>query len=510
MNLLIDPVFRIRTNTGKTVLNLPELMAALGEDRVESLTGVQRHQTDIFHIFLCYLAGAVLARSQKDDPVQSADFWREGLRNLTGRNDDCPWSLVVEDITKPAFMQPPVVPRESFVKGYKPKASTPDALDVLQNAKNHEIKTSRAGMADPEDWVLALISLQTASGFLGQGNFGIARMNGGFGSRVCVWWQSNRRMGKRFRRDTGLLLNQRSILLQHPFKYSNGGKTLLWLDSWNGKETYSISALDPFFIEVARRIRIVDDDGSILAMGASTNCARIAAKDLHGNVGDPWTPINEEKNSALTPSKAGLTPKLLRDLIFREKIRPAPMQLPGDEKGAGWFCVSVLVRGQGTTDGFHEAAVRIPERARSVIFGRSGGYDRLAGLSQKGLGMAGDFERKVLKPALLSLMEGGPKQISFDKREVSAWVDNLSKTFTVNWQPLFWDWLWSTLDETDDIGALKPWFKSLRDLAEQTLETAILRSPARNGRGYRAINGAMGYFFGGIKKHFADFSEVRK
>ena len=60
MNLLTDLVFRVRTPEGPATASLPELLALLGEDRVDSLPGLQRHQEDAFHIFLCYLAGAVL------------------------------------------------------------------------------------------------------------------------------------------------------------------------------------------------------------------------------------------------------------------------------------------------------------------------------------------------------------------------------------------------------------------------------------------------------------------
>jgi CRISPR system Cascade subunit CasA len=195
MNLLTDEVFRVVTS-GKTVrLSLPGLLEALGQDRVDVLAGVQRHQADIFHIFLCYLAGSVMVRSGKADPNQTAYFWRNGLRTLAGKADDCAWELIVEDPTKPAFMQPPAPSKQIFDAEYKLKAEAPDSLDVLQSAKNHDLKAARAQKGDMEAWVLALIDHQNASGFLGRDNYGIARMNGGFGSRVCVGWQANRRLG---------------------------------------------------------------------------------------------------------------------------------------------------------------------------------------------------------------------------------------------------------------------------------------------------------------------------
>lgn len=509
MNLLTDEVFRVVAAEKTVRLSLPGLLEALGEDRVDALAGVQRHQGDIFHIFLCYLAGAVLVRSRRADPQQSAEFWREGLRALVGKKDDCAWELVVEDPTQPAFLQPPAPSRKAFETDYKPKAETPDSLDVLQSAKNHDLKATRALRDDMEAWALALIGHQTASGFLGQGNFGVARMNGGFGSRVCVGWQPNRRSGTRFQRDTEVLLAHRETLLKAPYPYVDGGLTCLWIEPWDGKISLSPSALDPFFIEVARRTRL-SDDGGMLAFGATSKSARIAAQATKGNVGDPWTPIKVSTSSALTPSANGLGPELLRDLIFQENYQLTPMQLPATGDSSGWFCATVLVRGQGTTDGFHEAAIRVPARAQPILFGASNARDRLAEWSKLGLEMAGGVQYKCLRPALYALMEGGPDAVDFKKREITAWVGAQSRSFLTAWQPHYFDWLWSTLDSEGDLTALRPWLQKLKGLAQDVLEAAFRRSPRRNGRGYRAISRANGIFFGGLYKNFADYMEEKK
>ena len=43
MNLLTDPVFRVRTPDGPGIVSLPGLLALLGEDRIESLPGSVEH-----------------------------------------------------------------------------------------------------------------------------------------------------------------------------------------------------------------------------------------------------------------------------------------------------------------------------------------------------------------------------------------------------------------------------------------------------------------------------------
>lgn len=509
MNLLMNEVFRVVHADKAVQLSLPGLFQALGQDRVDTLAGVQRHQADIFHIFLCYLAGSALVQSGKADPNQPTEFWIDALRALAGRNDDCAWELVVEDPTKPAFMQPPAPSKQIFENDYKPKAETPDSLDVLQCAKNHDLKANRARKSDMEAWVLALIGHQTASGFLGQGNFNIARMNGGFGSRVCVGWKANSRSGMRFHRDVRVLLAHRETLLKAPYPYVDGGLTCLWIEPWDGKTGLSLSQLDPFFIEVARRIRLVNC-GSIVALGTTSKSTRIAAQASKGNVGDPWTPIKVSTSSALTPSANGLPPGLLRDLIFQDNYKLFLMQIPTSSEGSGWFCASSLVRGQGTTDGFHEASIRLPARTRPILFGGSSARDRLAELSKMGLEMAGGVQNKCLRPALYALMEGGPDSVDFGKREITAWVGSQSRSFLTAWQPLYFDWLWSTLDAKNDVAALRPWLQKLKSLARDVLETAFRSSPSRNGRCYRAISRANNIFAGGLYKNFADYMEEKR
>lgn len=227
-NLLTEPVFRVETLAGIDRLSLPGLLAALGQDRVDSLPGIQRHQEDALHIFLCYLAGAVLTREERDDPQQSESFWRDGIRRLTraeGGSDDSAWTLIVEDPMRPAFMQPPV-PNAATFASFKPKATTPNDLDLLPTAKNHDVKSSRGTILADDDWAYALISLQTMSGFFGQGNYGIARMNGGFASRPVAELVYDARWGGRWKYDTRRLLRLRSELLAGPWNYRVDGRVL--------------------------------------------------------------------------------------------------------------------------------------------------------------------------------------------------------------------------------------------------------------------------------------------
>jgi len=509
MNLLTDPVFRVDTANGLERLDLPGLLNALGTDRVESLPGLQRHQEDAFHIFLCYLAGAVLAREGQEDPRQGAGFWREGIRRLTradGGEDDSAWTLVVADPTKPAFLQAPC-PKASDFQAFKPKAHTPDALDLLPTAKNHDIKANRASHAEPEDWVYALVSLQGMSGFFGKGNYGIARMNGGFGSRPLVALDYHSARGARWCDHSTRLLNLRPALLQGVWSYREDGLVCTWVPPWDLHGSLALERLDPFFIEICRPLRLMMAQGRIEARGAISAAPRIAAQTVNGVLGDPWSPVNQQKKepSTLTVSSNGLTPDLLRNLIFQDGFSLTPLQLPDSARGGARceFRASVLVRGQGTTDGFHQAQIPIPGASTRRLFQRGPERDLLATRSKTAIGDSGTMQDKVLKHAVFSLLEAGPKQVDFDKREVTAWWGETQRSFAASWSADFFPWLWRTAEHPDPEAARLEWLHALKQKAESALTEAIARYPTRTGRRYRAQVRAQGVFHGLLRKHFS-------
>lgn len=503
-NLLIDDVFGIQLPTGEQCsLSLPGLLQALGQGEVESFTGVQRHQADAFHIFLCYLAGVVLDREGNSDPRQDEAFWMAGLRSLSGRDDDDAWTLVVEDPTRPAFMQPPV-PSPDVFTSYKPKAVTPDELDVLQTAKNHDLKGARLNGATIEAWVLALISMQTMSGFLGKGNYGICRMNGGFASRPCVACYTDLQPAKRWQEDVTRMIAGLTTLLQPPWPFRCDGQSLLWLTPWDGKSGLGLDMLHPFFIEVCRLVRLVSSGETFTALGKPCDAARITvAKETAGNVGDPWIPLKRKDQAALTLSERGFHPELLRDLILtQDHYQPAGMQVLSPGSGPAWFHASVLVRGQGTTDGYHETRVYIAPKAKKVLLQHGEGRDRLGKLSDWALTRARDVRSRALRPALFALVEGGPEQWpDTNRREAGQWVDSWLARYDQQWANGYFPWLWQTLDQTEE-EARANWLVELKTLSARVLEEALTAAPQRTGRRYRGKVRATGLFHGAFRKHF--------
>lgn len=509
MNLLVDPLLRVRTADGLRRMSLPQLMAALGRDEVVDLPGLQRHQEDAFHVFLSCLGGAILARRPDPGAFASDSYWHAGLHLLAGNAGSDAWTLVVTDSARPAFLQPPL-PAADHPR-LSESAATPDALDLLPTAKNHDIKQARAAGAEPDTWVYALVSLQTMSGFYGRGNHGISRMNGGFGNRSVVELSRDLRPGPRWRDAVERLLEHRRQVLSEPYGYREDGRVLVWTESWDGQTGLPLSALDPLYIEISRRVRLAESPAGLTATSVPTAAPRIAAAELHGAVGDAWLPVDlralakaGDGEKALTVSTQGLTADLLRQLIFADGFRLSSLQREGDGwREDAWFCASVLVRGQGTTDGFHERRIRIPRRVLPRLFGPPQQRDPLATLAKSGVEYAGKMQGDVLKPAVLAYLSTAlTDRGSRDRDAAQAWLRRFTIRFESLWSDRFFPWLWAVPETADLETPLVAWAKQLQTMALAVLDEVEQTLPTHVGRRYRARVAAEQLFRASAAKHF--------
>lgn len=495
-------------------MSLPHLLEALGNDSVESFPGIQRHQEDGFHVFLCYLAAAVLARQGDTGSRQAADYWMRGLRVLSGRADDAAWTLVVPELDQPAFMQPPVL--EGDRSRLQLKAWTPDELDLLVTAKDHDVKMRRATRAPADTWVYTLVNLQTMGGFSGRGQMGIARMNSGFGNRLIVEVVRSFRPGIRWRDGVSRVMGLRGDLLMGDYGYRDDGVVLLWTEPWDGQTSLNLSQMDPFFIEICRRVRLrYESNGNLVADGLPSDVARINAKPLLGVLGDPWLPVDTSKGDpkALTISGRGLTPDMLRRLLFQDDVTLSALQQPDKAwQDMCWLTASVLVRGQGKTDGFYEQRIRIPPRVVPRIFGAREARQPLADLARGGIEAAGKMRNRVLKVAVFALIQGGPDKVKLDHDVTEAWWTRVSGDFEQRWSSGYLPWLWTAAEADSATGrdqARLEWAHTLQKWALESLAEAERRLPQHRGRHFRAITEARRTFYRMLynKNNFPDLKD---
>jgi CRISPR system Cascade subunit CasA len=248
LNVLTEPVIGVRLagDRSRRYLCLPGVLAALVRDEIADFPALRPHQRQPWHAFTIQLAALALHRAGITDPPADEAGWTVSLRALTPDwPDDEPWCLV-SPAGKPAFMQPPV-PGGSLAQ-FKSLVAAPDALDLLLTAKNHDLKAAVMTDARPEDRVFALISLQTMEGFMGAGNYGVSRMNGGFASRPAVGVLPANLLGARFLRDLRMLSANRDRILKENDLQAAKGIGLVWLQPWDGQSQVRFSDLDPFYI----------------------------------------------------------------------------------------------------------------------------------------------------------------------------------------------------------------------------------------------------------------------
>ena len=491
MNVLTNPAFTIERSDGsQQKRSLPGVLEELSHGNVLSFPRARRHQIDPSVMFLAQLGAAVLDECAVQDVAQPEMFWTEGLRRLAGRNDDLAWAVCGDD-SDPAFLQAPAAdPEQKWRLG----SETPDQLDYLQLAKNHDAKRARIPADDVELWLLALITLQTMGGFDGKGNYGVSRMNSGTGSRPCVATVSARSVSSFWRTSVTTLLDVRPDLLPPARPYRRDGVVFAWLEPWDGKTSLAPDVLHPYFIEIARPVRLRANDDALRAETYSTMVPRtLGAKENRGDMGDVWTPIRRKDNAALTVSGAGFSIQLLRDLLIGHRdYEPAPAQRL-EATGPVWLHASGLARGQGKTSGLHEAAVFVPEQVRSLLLAPGSDRDRLAELSEWALEVADQLRSKALRPALFSFLEGGPDEWPDTKRATfSAWVGTWLESFGHVWQERYFPWLWSAVDDQD--AARTSWKSLLLDTARENLSHGFAVAPLRSARQYRARVLARGLF----------------
>ena len=386
-DLLIDPVIRTRRSGGTlAALSLPEVYAEMAADRIEAFPALRPHQRHAWHAFLAQIGAIALHRAGRDAPPDDAEVWLALLRGLTlDFKDDEPWRLVVGDPARPAFLQ---CPDPKGLQEHRKHVLAPDDLDVLVTAKNHDIKQSVASSAALDDWLFSLIDLQTMGGYLGAGNYGIARMNGGYSARPCLGLApaSGGPGAHLFHDMRGLLAARDAVLGDYPdYFVPENGLALLWTEPWDGTNSLALRGLDPYFIEICRRIRLETDGDRVSARAASSKAPRIEARAASGNVGDYWTPLNVKDGKALSPSLSRFRYDRLANLLLdSETFRLPPAMRSDPASSQRWRLVARgVAAGQGKTEGYHERSdIAFAQETTSALLGRGKKRDALANVAQ--------------------------------------------------------------------------------------------------------------------------------
>lgn len=404
MNLLTESA--ISVNTGEK-LSLPGLLSSMARDEVRQFPALRPHQRPAWHMFLVQLGALAVWRSKRAAVPCKTPEWSELLRGLTPEvSDDAAWRLVVQNRAIPAFLQPP----DPGVLKWN-EVPTPDDLDILITSRNHDVKRSIARSSAAEDWLFALVSLQTTAGYDGRGNYYIARMNGGASSRPMLglapasgrdhrvnpsrWW----------RRDVEQLLERRRRYGVDGAPGREGGPAILWCLEWPENVQLDLRTLDPWFVEVARRVRLLKTDRGLAAVRANSKGPRIHSKIYKGHVGDPWAPVHRTEGKSLTLGSGDFDYRRLSKLMFSgDWDVPALAKLgTGEQADDRLLVAEAFSRGNSKTEGFRSRTVPVPS---SVV--RLFRSSAAADLSQQLMAEILEFD-EALRNGIATLAAGGER-----------------------------------------------------------------------------------------------------
>ena len=504
LNLLDEPLIRIRDAEGTLQrLSLPALFVQLGRDAVSDYPALRPHQRHPWHALLVQLAALALHEAGETAPWDNAADWRTALLALTPDHPDgCAFSLLAPH-DQPAFLQAPVP--GGRLDGWK-AITTPDALDMLVTSKNHDLKRARMRRVAADDWLFALVSLQTQEGVLGNGKRGISRMNSGYGNRPAVSVSPPGAGGARWRRDLTAVLDARSGIVNDFGLCEADGISLLWVAPWDGTTSLRFTDLDPFYIEICRRVRLASDVGNcIQAYDSTSTVNRVGVGEgQKGKTGDPWVPINLEEDKALNLPAGGFDYSLCVAILWGGKYRRTISQtIRHDDPSPGnSFLAQGLVRGNGKTEGYHER--RIPLSKKAVGWLRSGQSDVPARIAEARVKAIATMRSKVLWPALVRLLDSGKTPNPNEKTPES--LKNRASRFCERFEHIedarFFDALNVEVEAdtaADQSAARLNWMIGLAKNAETVLRDAFSEGPQCGERRYRAQSSALAAFESGLR-----------
>lgn len=519
-NMLTVPALRVRLSShGTTRLSIPELYAALMADDVLAITALRPHQKHALHAFLVQVGALALRAAGTTELPAEADGWRSLLRGLTkDYPGDEPWTLVVADVSKPALLQPPIP--EGTLETLDKVEQTPDAIDTLVTSRNHDLKAERLVNVELDDWLFAVLAQQTTGTNLGAGNYEISRIRDTYGSRSAVGIAPKGLWGAHVRRDIRRLSEVRqSICDDNPIYKENGGLGLLWLSPWDGTEQLKFGQLDPYYIEVCRRIRLVRKDDKIRALRCTTEELRIdcqfamQGKTFNRATGDPWAPVVKTGGVPLVfkLNSRGFSYDVVAKILDGAQYAPAPMQFPtlSDGQEGLTLVMSGIANGQGGTEGSHSRAIPLPPKIVPMLQTRR---DRLAELSNVRVDQAGQLKNQVLKAALLCLFQNAPKKID-PKHKASlaksaAHLSVLDRTIDRTFFEDLFDEL--AAENPDDANkARNAWLRRMKVHAGDILATAEAGSPLSLVRRYQTRAAAESVLDGAFRRVFPEVFEVQ-
>lgn len=283
------------------------------------------------------------------------------------------------------------------------------------------------------------------------------------------------------------------------------GLALVWLRPWDGTVPLRQAELDPWYVEICRRVRLGDAGGRIAAQAGGSKAPRIVPVP-GGVTGDPWAPLVQDKDGlkVLTVDAGGFGYRRMARLLFGQDSHvPSPLARVSAEDAAGGLTVlaRALTRGQGKTEGLHERRVPVSNTVAAMLSNRR--TDPLAAAATERVKLAGEIQNRVLKPALYALFENGPDQIDYRDSGAAARARDFLARFDRTVDATFFADLWRDFEpDASAADARASWVGRLvRDVAWPLIVEADRGMSKAVGRRRRALARAESLFWSAARRN---------
>lgn len=482
--------YRLRGTGERIAATLPELFVAMAKDQVQDFPVLRTHQRHAWHAFLVQLAAIALQRSAQVEPFETEQEWSAALLALTPNDaDGAAWCLV-SPVNRPALLQAPVL---SGLDAKWETKNTADQIDIIKVSKNHDLKAQRMMRASVEDWIYALVSLQTQSPSDSGSYKESSRMDGGWGRRAGIGIVPPGGYGARWLRDLKILLSERNAISEK-YNFNQQGISLAWLVPWDGaeKSMLSVTELDPFYIEVTRRIRMICELNVLIAKTTTTPNSRI--RPLAGGLtGDIWSPIGSDKDGlkVITIRPSGLNYKTAVRLLVPGDFEFSPamkLQRSDPTVGLSLHMESIAWGPKNTNAGYHSRDVRIGKKLAAMLaVMKKNETDALATISKSRVEQIDDVGW-MLKQALMVLFTSDSDSRS---NTVKERANRFFQPFDAQCDSNFFPELIEEFEADDREDVREKWLRKLADRAERVLNAAFAAGPRSGQIRYRAQSAAV-------------------
>ena len=277
-----------------------------------------------------------------------------------------------------------------------------------------------------------------------------------------------------------------------------GGKSLLWCLDWPDGRQLDLGILDPWFIEVCRRVRLTGRAGALSAIRSNSDKRRIDAKLYKGVVGDPWAPVHKTELKSFTLGGGDFDYAQLCKLLFSGEWEPPFLARQGsDETGDMLLVAETLSRGNSKTEGFKSRVVPVPGKVMAFL-----SSETAAILSKAQMDEIEAFDA-ALRNALALTAAGGERDAVEKKHYAHA--APARKRFDRAADRLFFPSLWrrvTVASQSDDVvfKAKRAFLADLVEAAEAELNAALPAMPCTEMRRPRAEARARRAFMGTLRR----------